>query len=334
MANIQHSALTTSNLHNPKGMSIDSTDTLVYVSGTNVGINEGSPAYKLHINGTSRVSSLNINDAIDLPTADGNADEAIVTDGAGTVSFKKRVQSIGISGSTGLQDDVILVSGTNVTLAQSNNTITIASAAGDGEGDIKADGTIPMTANWDIGNFDLTMKSLTCDGTITDGAASLSGGSLSGVTLVTPNIGTPGAGTLTSCTGLPAAAVVAGTLGTGNYVVDGDLEINQHATFDAEVANVVTASGCALDWGTGNKQRLTMDDDCAVTFTAPDGVGNFLLHAIQDGSGGHALTFVTSVKWPDGTEPTYTTGADAEDILTFYYDGTSYFGVGSLDFTV
>lgn len=48
-------------------------------------------------------------------------------------------------------------------------------------GYIKADGTIPLTSNWDVGNFDLTMKNLTCDGTITDGTATLTGGALSGI---------------------------------------------------------------------------------------------------------------------------------------------------------
>ena len=48
-------------------------------------------------------------------------------------------------------------------------------------GYIKADGSVPLTANWDVGNFDLTMKNLTCDGTITDGTASLVGGALSGI---------------------------------------------------------------------------------------------------------------------------------------------------------
>jgi len=44
-----------------------------------------------------------------------------------------------------------------------------------GSGDLLADGTTPMTADWDIGNFDITVKSLTGDGTI-EGAALTEGG--------------------------------------------------------------------------------------------------------------------------------------------------------------
>ena len=43
-------------------------------------------------------------------------------------------------------------------------------------------------------------------------------------TLTTPALGTPASGVLTNCTGLPAASVVAGTLGTGSYTVSGTLQ--------------------------------------------------------------------------------------------------------------
>ena len=43
--------------------------------------------------------------------------------------------------------------------------------------------------------------------------------------LVTPALGTPASGVLTNCTGLPAAAVVAGSLGTGAYVMDSSLQV-------------------------------------------------------------------------------------------------------------
>jgi len=48
-------------------------------------------------------------------------------------------------------------------------------SAGVGAGDLLADGSVPMTANWDIGNYDITLKSLTGDGTI-EGATITEGG--------------------------------------------------------------------------------------------------------------------------------------------------------------
>ena len=44
-----------------------------------------------------------------------------------------------------------------------------------GAGDLLADGTVPLTANWDVGNFDITLKALTGDGTI-EGATLTEGG--------------------------------------------------------------------------------------------------------------------------------------------------------------
>jgi hypothetical protein len=40
-----------------------------------------------------------------------------------------------------------------------------------GAGDLLADGSVPMTANWDIGNYDITLKSLTGDGSLDFGNA-------------------------------------------------------------------------------------------------------------------------------------------------------------------
>lgn len=48
---------------------------------------------------------------------------------------------------------------------------------------------------------------------------------LAGLTLTTPDIGTPSAGVLTNATGLPAASVLAGSLGTGAYVMDTSLTV-------------------------------------------------------------------------------------------------------------
>lgn len=49
---------------------------------------------------------------------------------------------------------------------------------------VRQDGTTPLTGNWDVGNFDLTMKNITIDGTFTDGTMSIVGGALSAVTTI------------------------------------------------------------------------------------------------------------------------------------------------------
>ena len=46
----------------------------------------------------------------------------------------------------------------------------------------------------------------------------------------------------------------------------------------------------------------------------------------QDGTGSRTLTFGTVFKWAGGTAPTLSTAANAVDIFTFIYDGSSLYG--------
>ena len=69
------------------------------------------------------------------------------------------------------------------------------------------------------------------------------------------------------------------------------------------------------------------------TFTATTNPCNILLMLVQDGTGSRTATWPATVKWPGGTAPTLTTAANAIDIIGFYFDGTNYFGVDSLDFS-
>lgn len=61
---------------------------------------------------------------------------------------------------------------------------------------------------------------------------------------------------------------------------------------------------------------LTVDGDATVSFTnTPPGT---LIHicAMQDATGGHAITF-SGLVWPGGSPPTFTTAATRGDIFTF-----------------
>ena len=112
-----------------------------------------------------------------------------------------------------------------------------------------------------------------------------------------------------------------------------DLCINETAYFDA----VQTATGdgtTTIDWGLGNKFVFThgaMNE--TFTFTSPGGPCSLTLVMIQDGAGSRTSTWPGTVKWPsNGTAPTQSTGAADVDIVTFFWDGTSYYGQAALDF--
>jgi hypothetical protein len=102
--------------------------------------------------------------------------------------------------------------------------------------------------------------------------------------------------------------------------------------YAAEHDNGDSGSADTIDWSVGNKQKSTLTDNCEFTFTAPGGTCNLLLRLIQDGTGGHTVTWPLAVLWADSTAPTLSTDPNAIDIIAFYYDGTNYYGQASLDF--
>jgi hypothetical protein len=102
-------------------------------------------------------------------------------------------------------------------------------------------------------------------------------------------------------------------------------------TFQSEYNNGNSGATPTITWGNGQKQRITMTAAATFSFVAPSGPSNLLLKVIQDATG-WTVTWPGTVLWPGGTAPTLS-GANATDIVAFYYDGTNYFGVASLDFS-
>lgn len=115
--------------------------------------------------------------------------------------------------------------------------------------------------------------------------------------------------------------------------IKGNLKIERTATF-LEYDNGNSGATPTVDWNKGNKQKITLNAATVTfAFTAPPGPCNLILKLIQDVTGGRAGVWPASVKWPGGLTPTLSTGASDVDVAAFYYDGTDYFSVVSLDFS-
>jgi hypothetical protein len=85
----------------------------------------------------------------------------------------------------------------------------------------------------------------------------------------------------------------------------------------------------AVDWRQGNKAKLTKTGALTVSFgTNPLHPGNLMVIVTHTGDG--ALTF-SGVRWPGGVAPTFG-GAGTIDIVSFYWDGTNYYGMAAFDF--
>jgi len=95
-----------------------------------------------------------------------------------------------------------------------------------------------------------------------------------------------------------------------------------------------SSGAVTFDWSTDNKLKITLTEDVtSITFTAPPGPCNLVLMIVQDTTTRTVAGWPAAVKWPGGTAPTISTGSGDVDILTFFYDGTSYHGAFLQDFS-
>jgi len=117
--------------------------------------------------------------------------------------------------------------------------------------------------------------------------------------------------------------------------VNGDIHVESTVYFTAETANTIGngATG-TIDWNTSQKQKVTITGTgITCNFTNPAGPCNLLLKVVQGDGSDVIATWDGDIKWPgNDTVPTLSTGNGDIDIISFYFDGTNYFGEASLDF--
>lgn len=116
----------------------------------------------------------------------------------------------------------------------------------------------------------------------------------------------------------------------------GDLDCQANHVGFTQQTVTYNATTTTVDWGAGNKAVMTFGAGNIGTFafTNPPKASNLLLKMIQDGTGSRVVTaWDADIKWAGGTAPTLSTGANAIDVISFYFDGTNYFGLASLNFS-
>lgn len=113
----------------------------------------------------------------------------------------------------------------------------------------------------------------------------------------------------------------------------GQFTFGANTAYFTETDNGNSGASDTIDWTLSNKQKSTLTGNCTFTFTAPGGPCSLVLKLVQDGTGSRTATWPAAVHWSGGTAPTLTTAASKVDIITFYYDGTTYFGSSVLNFT-
>ena len=110
--------------------------------------------------------------------------------------------------------------------------------------------------------------------------------------------------------------------------IDGSYDAEGNPFGDSvETDNTSTFSGTIIDWNEGNFQSAILSQNIAYYFTNPPVNGQFQL---KIKSAGHSVSWPGTVKWSGGSAPVLS--ASTIDILTFYFDGTNYFGTAQLNF--
>ena len=115
---------------------------------------------------------------------------------------------------------------------------------------------------------------------------------------------------------------------TGSDVTFGDITGDLKGYGEVMLTTDPATGSINLDLSAANIFRLNLTGNTTVTFTNPPAAGSTsvaTIVAIQDGSGGHTITW-TDGAFAGGVAPPASTGANEVDIWTaFTYDqGTSY----------
>lgn len=103
-----------------------------------------------------------------------------------------------------------------------------------------------------------------------------------------------------------------------------------------EGVNTVAASGSAYtipEVTQYTMSNITVTANCAFTFPTAIAGTSFTMRLKQDGTGSRVPTWPAAAKWPGGTAPTLSTGANKVDLLSWgCFDGSTWDSLGySLD---
>lgn len=113
------------------------------------------------------------------------------------------------------------------------------------------------------------------------------------------------------------------TLSGGLTVSGGTLN-----TANANISSQTLTPGATISWNVLNGQVATVTLNSNAAFSNPTNlkIGTYILHVIQDTTGGRKATWGSAFKWTAATAPALTSAANARDVFSFVSDGTNLYG--------
>jgi hypothetical protein len=109
--------------------------------------------------------------------------------------------------------------------------------------------------------------------------------------------------------------------------------VNGYTEGVTAVGTVSSASTLSLASGTVLTATLTASTACTFTMPTATAGKSFVLLLKQAASTGNGTATFTGVKWSGGTAPTITATAGKMDILSFFADGTNWYGSATQNYT-
>lgn len=147
--------------------------------------------------------------------------------------------------------------------------------------------------------------------------------------------------TTTSPTPTPAPSPTAPPSPTAITSTSSNFNFDTTTPYFAETDKGNSGTAVTINWSTGgSKQKVTITGNCTFTFTAPPGPATLVLRLVHENSASsYTLTWPTCVLgtsgvcWPGATVLSNTNTANAQDIVTFYYNGQNYLAIPAANFS-
>jgi hypothetical protein len=121
-----------------------------------------------------------------------------------------------------------------------------------------------------------------------------------------------------------------GVSGTGwrDGVFTRDLYYGRNVRGPAEFDNGNSGTAITLNFSTnGPIEKVTRNGNCTFTLTAPPTAGFVSVKFVHDATASvYTVTFSPTVKFAGGTAPSFTNTSAAIDLVSFYWDGTTWYG--------
>jgi hypothetical protein len=124
-----------------------------------------------------------------------------------------------------------------------------------------------------------------------------------------------------------------GNIAIGNNVIMANPILSAYK--ENVIAYTISSGTQTIDLTLANIFNLTLNSSVTLTFSNPPTSGtaySLTLYCKQDGTGSRVITWPASVKWPNSSPPTMSTGANKIDIFSFFTldGGTTYVGALAL----